>query len=192
MSGLWLVSYVILWSLVACLALFSLVAARQLGLLHSQLTRLHHSPRTAELGSTCPTIECVDLGGERSVMARPCGKARLIVFVSPDCESCDSISLLLRSIYRHLDLDITIASIVDDAVAAAAFVRRNQLDGISCVLAAAAVSLIGIAETPSGILLDGNAKIIGKLALAGISDIDRLQEALGIAFATKEQITATL
>jgi methylamine dehydrogenase accessory protein MauD len=193
MNGVWLLSYVVLWVIVALLVIFSLAAARQIGLLHSHLSKVTPArPAPGEIGSTCPSIDCVDLEGKPTAMTKHSGRVALLAFVSPDCGSCDEISLLLRDIQENLALDITIASVVDDVVATAEFVNRNKLDGIPCILAPAAADRIGIAETPMGLLLDGHAKIIGKLALLGITDVDRLQQALGIAFATKGQITATL
>src|SRR5436309_15883786 len=54
MTGLWLVSYVVLWIIVVVLCLFLVGVLRQLGLLYQQH---EHRPSTSQEEDSIPTLE---------------------------------------------------------------------------------------------------------------------------------------
>lgn len=183
MSGVWLISYIVLWVLVAFLVFFSLVVARQFGLVHSELGRIGSSSTEtyADVGSIFPSIAGFDLEGHRVPLIEPDAKLTLIVVVSPDCGSCDVISPLLRGLHQkeRSVLNVIVASTTDDVDATRAFVRRNKLDEVSCVLAPTVLTNLRISATPCGILVDGDGRTIKKSplhTLANIREFERLVE----------------
>jgi methylamine dehydrogenase accessory protein MauD len=111
MSGVWLASYVLLWCLVALLALAVLALARQIGVLHERIAPLGalvtaHGP---QVGEPSPVFELRDvegrpvrIGGERSD-----GRGLFLVFVSPECPICKkivpSLKVLARSERRRFE-----------------------------------------------------------------------------------------
>jgi methylamine dehydrogenase accessory protein MauD len=93
MSGWWLVSYVVLWLLVALLTLVVVALARQVGTLH-----LRFGPRGAlevdeegpPLGEAPEGVRAVDLDGHAASVGGP-GEPQLLLFVSPGCPVCRDI-----------------------------------------------------------------------------------------------------
>lgn len=181
MSGVWLVSYVVLWVLTALLVLFALVAARQFGLVHSELASIgSSSAMRADVGSTFPTMQGRDLEGHR-VLLRGIGAERtLIIVVSPECASCDAASTLVRDVHRKwTDLDVIVVAATDDLDAARDFLRRNNLADVTFVLAASVLTRLMISETPCGIFVDRDGTIVGRAALRNVADLTNLENVFG-------------
>ncbi len=180
---MWLVSYVVLWVLVALLVLFSLVAARQFGLVHSELASMGSSSTTgtrADVGAIFPSIEGLDLEGHHVLLREPDAERTLIVVVSPECALCDATSPLVRDVHQKwADLDVIVASATEDFDATRDFVRRNNLDDVTCVLAPSLPSKVLISETPCAILVNHDGRIVGKAALGAIANIRELEYAFG-------------
>ncbi|MFN2545677.1 MAG: hypothetical protein ABR600_14060 [Actinomycetota bacterium] len=93
MHGWWAVSYVVLWLVVAALALLALALARQIGILELRL-----GPRGAleidgegpPLGEAPEPIDAVDAAGRTAAIGGP-GTSQLLLFVSPDCPVCRDV-----------------------------------------------------------------------------------------------------
>src|SRR5438105_7547321 len=93
MHGWWAVSYVVLWVLVAGLALLVLALARQVGTLHLRL-----GPRGAleidvegpALGEAPEPMDLTALDGTPVTLGGP-GAEQLLLFVSPGCPVCRDV-----------------------------------------------------------------------------------------------------
>jgi methylamine dehydrogenase accessory protein MauD len=93
MSGWWLVSYVVLWALVAFLTLVVVALARQVGTLHLRLGprgALEVDDEGPPLGEAPEGVRAVDLDG-REASVGGTGEPQLLVFVSPGCPVCRDI-----------------------------------------------------------------------------------------------------
>jgi methylamine dehydrogenase accessory protein MauD len=93
MSGWWLVSYVVLWALVATLALLTLALARQIGILHLRLGprgALELDEEGPPLGEAPEPVDARDLDGRPIAVGGP-GRAQLLLFVSPGCPVCREV-----------------------------------------------------------------------------------------------------
>lgn len=92
MSGLWLISYVVLWILVIVLSIIVLGLVRQLGLIHYRLEseqNLWTTPEGLEIGSKAPEFRAMDLiQGKELTLQNLKGSTSLLVFVSPTCGPC--------------------------------------------------------------------------------------------------------
>src|SRR5438034_637906 len=102
MTGLWLVSYLVLWGLVVVLCLFLIGILRQLGLVHRQLEsglpqRQEGIPALENdgpvIGSPIPDLEVSTINGFATLTPTTLrdGGTTLLVFMSPMCESCQRI-----------------------------------------------------------------------------------------------------
>jgi hypothetical protein len=99
MTGLWLVSYVILWVIVITLLLLVLGILRLVGSLNSRITLESSAddsiPSIAadgpEIGSSMPKVEAPSLVGSGTVSLPEPGKGALLIFMSHMCSSCQSI-----------------------------------------------------------------------------------------------------
>jgi methylamine dehydrogenase accessory protein MauD len=93
MSGWWLVSYVILWLLVALLTLVVVALARQVGTLHLRLGprgALEVDDEGPPLGEAPEAVTAVDLDGREASVGGP-GEPQLLLFVSPGCPVCREV-----------------------------------------------------------------------------------------------------
>jgi methylamine dehydrogenase accessory protein MauD len=104
MTGLWLVSYLVLWGLVVVMGLFLIGILRQLGLMYRRLDSDLTPPQeessipTLErdgpgIGSPIPDLEVSTINGFgilTPVVLHERGR-RLLVFMSPMCETCQHI-----------------------------------------------------------------------------------------------------
>jgi methylamine dehydrogenase accessory protein MauD len=93
MSGWWLVSYVVLWALVAALALLTLALARQIGTLHLRLGprgALELDEEGPPLGEAPEPVDARDLDGRPVAIGGP-GHPQLLLFVSPGCPVCREV-----------------------------------------------------------------------------------------------------
>src|SRR5947209_5438932 len=104
MTGLWLVSYLVLWGLVVVMGLFLVGILRQLGLVYRQLdshlTPSQESSSTPTLqsdgpviGSPIPDLEASTINGFGILTPVVLHERdrRLLVFMSPMCKTCQHI-----------------------------------------------------------------------------------------------------
>jgi methylamine dehydrogenase accessory protein MauD len=83
---MWLVSYLVLWVIVACLAVLSLALFRQLGL--QSLNTVDGISRDGlAIGSPAPSVD--GFGSDR--YASSLGKRTLLVFASASCRPCQAL-----------------------------------------------------------------------------------------------------
>src|SRR6266540_3326374 len=93
MHGWWAVSYVVLWLIVAALALLVLALARQVGTLHLRLGprgALEIEDEGPPLGDAPEPVDLPTVDG-RSVSVGGPGDGRLVLFVSPGCPVCREV-----------------------------------------------------------------------------------------------------
>jgi thiol-disulfide isomerase/thioredoxin len=105
MTGIWLVSYAVLWVLVSLLAFAVVALLRQIGVLHARLAPMgtHFAGEGLDIGVVAPNLG-FDYG--RSVLT-------LIAFTSPTCQICASLKpslVALRRQYPELVLELVDAS----------------------------------------------------------------------------------
>jgi methylamine dehydrogenase accessory protein MauD len=116
MSGWWLVSYVVLWALVAALALLTLALARQIGTLHLRLGprgALELDEEGPPLGETPEPADARDLDGRPVAVGGP-GEAQLLLFVSPACPVCREVLPSLPVAARAGGMRPVVVSDADD------------------------------------------------------------------------------
>ena len=158
MTGWWLVSYIVLWGVVAALGVLVVALAREIGALHLRL-----GPRGAleidgegpELGAVVPPIEVEDLGGAASTLGGT-GPTRLLLFASPTCEPCRDV---VPAIGPLAD-DRLRTAIVTDA-------PRTLLDpwrrlGATVLLSTEAFVAYSVPGTPFAVVLGEDGRVLAK------------------------------
>ena len=93
MQGWWLASYLVLWLLVAALAIVVVALARQIGTLHLRLGprgALEIDTEGPPLDEAPPIFETSDVDGRPAVIGGP-GQPLLLLFASPGCMVCDEV-----------------------------------------------------------------------------------------------------
>lgn len=107
MTGIWLVSYVLLWLTVAALGFAVVALLRQIGVLHTRVAPMgvHFAGEGPELDQPAPLLA---LTGGRTVDYRS-SPVTLLTFTSPTCEICAALKPALERLSRSYDeVDLTI------------------------------------------------------------------------------------
>ena len=96
MTGLWMVSYLLLWLTVLLLGLTVVAMLRQIGVLHTRIAPMgiHFAGEGPELDSSAPAVDSVDY------TASP---FTLLAFTSPTCEICAKLTPALERLSRSYD-----------------------------------------------------------------------------------------
>lgn len=158
MSGVWLVSYLILWSLVFVLILVSLALARQVGLIHR---RFPPPPARATLdgpavGSPMEALTIHAADGQAVTFGGPSRRQRLFVFVGAGCSACEELAPSLYSLAKSdgRTTDLVLVSLAGDEQENRQFVKRHRLQSVPFVLAPQAAEFYRVAGTPYALLVD--------------------------------------
>ena len=187
MSDALLVSNLVLWAVVAGLALVVLALARQVGLLHERLgpvgaLALAGGPKT---GEAAPALEVEDLAGRRLAIggADASGRSTLLVFVSPSCTLCRSLLPSLHSLAKHeRGLRVVLAS---DGLRAEheAFVVEHALGELAYVLSQPLGLAYRVARLPWAALVDARGILRSQGLVNSREHLESLleAEALGVA-----------
>ncbi len=158
MTGIWLVSYVLLWLTVLVLG-FSVVALlRQIGVLHTRVAPMgvHFAGEGPELDQPAPALESVDYAASPYT---------LLAFTSPTCEICAALKPALQRLSRGYDeIDL---KIVDHETAADTFAdfRVRSTPYLIAVDADGIVRSRGVANT-----LDQAEEMLAEVLTIDISD----------------------
>ncbi|MCS7313680.1 MAG: methylamine dehydrogenase accessory protein MauD, partial [Acidobacteria bacterium] len=167
MSGVWLASYILLWSLVVLLALTVLALARQIGVLHERIAPLGalataHGP---QVGDPSPVFDLRDLGGRplRIGGERPDGRGLYLVFISPECPVCKKILPSLKVLARNERQRFEFVLISDGQERDHMdFIREMGLQEFPYVLSADVGMAYRIGRLPYAVLLDDKGVVRAK------------------------------
>lgn len=102
MTGIWIVSYVLLWATVLVLGFSVIALLRQIGVLHTRIAPMgiHFAGEGPDLDSKAPSLKSVDYRSSPFT---------LLAFTSPTCEICATLKpALLRMAKSYGEVDLTI------------------------------------------------------------------------------------
>jgi thiol-disulfide isomerase/thioredoxin len=116
-NGVWVVSYVILWSTVVLLCFAVVVLLRQIGVLHARLRPLgvHPGGEGLEPDIPAPPIPDVDYAAR---------ELTLVTFTSPTCAVCRELVPSITALERSYD-DVTVAVVSHGPATAPTFRAFN-------------------------------------------------------------------
>ena len=119
MSGLWAAAFVVLWIMVAVLAVVVVALARQIGVLQLRLAPIGALEVDAEgppLGDVPEARAARTPDGSSTVVGGP-GSGRLVAFVSDTCPICEQVAPSLPAAARASGLELQVVSDPDLEVA---------------------------------------------------------------------------
>ncbi len=165
MTGIWMISYLLLWVTVLALG-FSVVALlRQIGVLHTRIAPMgvHFAGEGPELDQPAPMMPTVDYSASPYT---------LLAFTSPTCEICATLKPALQRLskgYAEIDLNIVdhdtdASTFADFKVRSTPYLIAIDADGI--------VRSRGVANT-----LDQVEEMLAEV-LAGTSDQPNSDQAM--------------
>lgn len=115
MSGLWLVTYVLLWVTVVILAFAVVVLLRQVGVLH-----LRVKPMGVHFGGEGPPLDAA----APDLVDWQANRATVVTFTAPDCEICASLRPGLAAIDRDYP-EVAVVAVDHSTATAATFEAFN-------------------------------------------------------------------
>lgn len=185
MSGWWVASYVVLWLLVATLAVVVVALARQIGTLHLRLGprgALEIDDEGPALGDALPPHELGDIDDRPVTVGGP-GRAQLLLFVSPGCHVCEQVLPSLHAIGR--DLTPLVLSDVDAHETARAYAGRDLQARV--VPARDVVASYDIPGTPFVIVLDDAGIVRAKGTVNNLEQLEGLIDSARRRISTSPQ-----
>ncbi len=165
MEGAWLISYLVLWLLTLLLAVVVLAHSRLLGLLHHRLGPagarfLEDGPA---LGTTVPRLEGQRLDGKAWFYQFPAPREALVVFLSPQCQSCNALLPHVKDFVRtQTDLDLILISTLDDLAMNRAYVAYLGLEHLLYIRGGRQAEALDISGTPFALFLDSAGVVRNK------------------------------
>ena len=187
MSGWWVASYVVLWSVVIALAVLVLALARQIGTLHLRLGprgALELDEEGPPLGEAPEAANATTLGGDAVTVGGP-GESQLLLFVSPTCPVCREVAPSLSVAARSGGMA---ARVVADADADATSVSHVYAGlPVPVIVDADLARRYTIPGTPYAVVLDAAGVVRAKGTINNLEQLEglvdtatrRLEAALG-------------
>ncbi len=186
MTGLWLATYLALWTVVILTVLLQVGVLRQLGMIQRQ-----HQPAQKpqlpsyqddgpRLGSQIPelTIQAANVGSAVSLTDMATARGALIIFMSPLCEGCHEIVNPLNALAK--DRLRSVPSLVilrGNETSCRSFLRVFPLDApVALDLDDSLTAGFGMHHSPYGLLYDENQLLVRK---GSVTDADSLAALLG-------------
>jgi methylamine dehydrogenase accessory protein MauD len=195
MTGIWLVSYVVLWLVVLALVVMVLSLARLVGRLHQRIGPVGAfvTDQGPEVGETFAD----SLAGIVSTdpdLAFPREKDLLLVFVAPDCRTCADLLRDLRPFAVRLRgrLDVRLVSTVSDLEDNAEFATRARRSGLTFQAHPRLAEALAIRSTPYGIWIDERGTVSAKGLLNHTEHLESLLNARQSGFASHEDYLTSL
>lgn len=189
MTGMWLISYSILWLLVVAEGVILVALARQIGVLHTRLgptgARMINAGPT--VGDVAPALEGTDLSSGRPLrLGAGRGKQTLLLFITPTCPSCGEMMPSLRTLAHSesMILDLILIGPEKDMEANRAFIRQHRLTNIPFMASTEAHTRYQIGITPYGILLDADFRVQAKGLVNNMTHLESLLNAADLGHAS--------
>lgn len=165
MEGAWLISYLALWGLTLVLGLVVLAHSRLLGLLHQRLGPGLARPMSdgPELGTRLDRLMGRRLDGTAWTYEFPAATETVLVFVSPQCQTCNELLPHVKDFVRaHREVALVLLSTLDHPAMNQAYVAYRGLERLPYVLAARLASELEIEGTPYAVFLDRQGVVTAK------------------------------
>lgn len=174
MSGWWLASYVVLWIVVAVLALVVVALARQVGTLHLRLGprgALELDEEGPPLGEAPAPEDGLDAEGRPITVGGP-GEPQLLMFVSPGCPVCLEVLPSLAPAARAGGLSPYV--IADAGAEDTARLFRHDPSGTPVLSGPAIARDYGIPGTPYAVVLDAMGVVRAKGTVNSLEQLEGL------------------
>lgn len=179
------IAMILLWILIAVLAVMVYALARQIGGLYERVAPAGALAVNAAVktGDPAPAFELETLKGE-PVKIGSTGQAQLLFFLAPDCPICKSLLPVLKSMARsERKVTIILASDGGEAREHAAYAAANGLERFPYVLSEPLGKAYGVSKLPYAVLIRPDAHIASLGIVNSREHLESLFEAdaLGVA-----------
>jgi len=178
MTGIWLVSYIFLWGIVALQIVFLFALARQIGLLHERVKPVGARMLSSgpQIGDTVFPLEMTDISGRSTTLAVPRQIRTLLMFISPTCPQCEELLPSVRSMQRaeRDNLEIILIGAEGDVALYRALAQKYQLSAFPLVMADDLGAFFRVDTVPYGVLVDREGKVRAKGLVNNLTHLESL------------------
>ena len=174
MSGWWMISYVVLWGVVAVLAVVVVALARQIGTLHLRLGprgALEIDDEGPPLGEAIEPIAVTTVDGAHVVLGGD-PEAQLLLFVSPGCDVCRQVLPSIDAVARGAELvPVVITDTGEEQTSAIFGAKRGRAPLVASLEACEALEIPG---TPYVLILDDYGVVQAKGTVNNMEQVEGL------------------
>ncbi len=176
---------ILLWILIAVLALMIYALARQIAGLYERVAPAGALAVNAAVkaGDSAPELELETLRGE-AIHIGGTGQARLLFFLAPDCPICKSLLPALKSLAKaERHVAIVLASDGGEPAEHLAYAQANGLERFPYVISELLGKSYGVAKLPYAVLIRPDGRIASLGIVNSREHLESLFEAdlLGVA-----------
>lgn len=178
MTGLWLVTYIVLWVLVLAQLLIIYALAKQIGLLLERrgVVGARMTNQGLDLNDRAPEFHVLDLHGKMVGLGVEQNKQTLLIFVSPGCSVCELIMPGIRTIQKHERnfTDVVVVSFSGTEEDNRKYAREYRLAGVPYVLSSDLSDTYQVHTAPYAVLVGQNGVIRAKGLVNGLEHLESL------------------
>ena len=185
MSGIWLVSYVVLWLLVLVLAFTGLAILRQLGLVYARTGGSLGALQTSDglpLGATIPATDVLDVHGVAQPLAPTKTPFKIVLLMSPTCEVCKPMIPSLPSFAAGVEHEAELLVVLnrsDGYASLATLGGERRIGGLRVAVEPSLLDILEIPATPYAVVVDQAGQVASKGVVNNIVQLESvLNEAL--------------
>jgi methylamine dehydrogenase accessory protein MauD len=195
MNGPWLISYVLLWVVVAALSVLILSLLRLVGQLHQRIgpagaMTTSHGPG---IGERLSDRLAESLLAEHPELSFPRQRDALLVFVSPSCPACGELLKSLPAFQRRYEreMDVILISTSSDAQGNRDLIEKVERMRMTCLVSPRLASAIGIVGAPYCLWVDRLSTVHAKGITNHTEHLESLRNARRSGFASLDEYLAS-
>jgi methylamine dehydrogenase accessory protein MauD len=189
MTGILLVSNVLLWIAVIGLCLLVLVLARQVGVLHERLAPAGAlmTDRGVAVGEPAPVLQVTDRAGRMLTLGgrSPSARGMLLLFVSPNCPICKKLLPFARDFARSERRGLDLVLVGDgDARDQDRMIRDYRLEGFPYLASPEIGMTYQVGKLPYAVLIGADGTVRAKGLVNSREHLESLMTADEMGFAS--------
>ncbi len=165
MESGWLISYIVLWAITLLLVVVVLAHSRLLGLLHYRFGPAAARPLAdgPDIDTKLKEISGIDINSEKWAMSFPSDSELVLVFVSPQCSTCNEILPHIRDFSRtESSIKVVLISIIDDIGMNRAYVGYRKLEKMTYIYNEKLSDELNIEAIPYALYLNKKGEVVAK------------------------------
>src|SRR5712664_650669 len=193
-SSVFLISYILLWSVVLVFVAVVLFLGRQIGNIYQRLGpagAMMANPGP-ELNASVDRITLEDVDGKSVTIGGMRKRRSLLVFVSPGCSSCAELASGIRAISHHErdSLEVVLVSMGIDPVQNQEFRKRHSLLSLPYVVSPELRTRMNITTVPYALLLDEEGVLRSKGIVNSLSHLESLLNTIDLGYRSVQELAS--
>jgi methylamine dehydrogenase accessory protein MauD len=174
-----MISAIAQWVVLLCLGLVALAHSRLLGLLHVRLGPAGARPLSdgPDIGARLKELSGRLLDGSPWCVRFPRGTEIILIFISPQCQTCNALMPHVKDFVRALpNVPVTLVSTIDNAQMNRAYISYRRIEELPYVLSEKMSEELGIEGTPYALRIGEDGRVIAKGIVNSFENLMRLNK----------------